>query len=578
MSYPYVKSSACLICALLLAACGPEAGPEPTALPPSSLPWAIATANPLATQAGADILADGGSVVDAAITVQSVLGLVEPQSSGFGGGAFMLYYNASTKELIAYDGREIAPASATPDMFLNEDGSKMGFYDAVTSGRSVGVPGVVAMLEEAHEAHGVKAWEDLFETAEDLATAGFPLSPRLHKLLGRFTKFTENEAARQLYYDDSGKPFEVGTKVQNPDYAQTLRRMAEGGADAFYGGTIADQIIEAVNAKAGDGTMTKEDLEDYEPVLRQAVCAPVFEVRICSMGPPSSGGVTLLQILTMTSTHLEGKAPSSSGWHGYIEASRLAYADRDLYLGDPDNMGGGNVQAEDIIGGLLSPEYLQARAGLIGATAAEDVTAGEPLATPLKEGRARDTSPDLPGTSHFSIRDDQGNIVSMTTTVEFVFGSHLMAGGMVLNNQLTDFSFLPEQDGRPAVNAAAPGKRPRSSMSPVIVFDQEGTPILAMGSPGGPAIIGYVAKTLLAHLAWGMPLQEAITLPNLVTAHGKVMIEEGADPHLISDLEDFGHNLTQRDLTSGLYGFALSETGIESGVDPRREGSFLKGP
>lgn len=580
----------------LLTACGGE-DPAVTDAPPLTPPtqveapapdaapmikgdqeWAVASANPLATEAGAQILRAGGTAVDAAVAVQAVLGLAEPQSSGLGGGAFMLHYEAATGELTSFDGREVAPASATPDMFLLEDGTRMGFYDAVTSGKSVGVPGAVAMLAETHARYGKTPWADLFTEAERLATEGFPLSPRLHGLLGRMNRLPQTAAAKDLYYLEDGTPKPAGSLFKNPEYATTVRQIARQGADAFYTGTIAQQIVDAVNAKAGDGTMTLADMAAYTPAERAPVCGAFLAYEICSMAPPSSGGVTVLQILGLVDARLETIEQNNEGWTTYAEASRLAYADRDLYLGDPDSMGGAEATADQITQGLVAPAYLKSRSDLIderGAAAA--VEPGDPLTTPLREGRAPDASPNLPGTSHFSVRDSFGNIVSMTTTVETAFGSHLMAGGMILNNQLTDFSFLPTRDGVPVVNAVAPGKTPRSSMAPVIVLNDAGEPVMAIGSPGGPAIIGYVAKTLLASLAWDLPLQDAIDLPHVVTPRGSLLVEEGAPDALLDAFKAFGMDVTQRPLTSGLYGFRITAAGLEPGADGRREGTYQSG-
>lgn len=537
--------------------------------------WAVSSANPLATDAGAKILEQGGSAVDAAVAVQSVLGLVEPQSSGLGGGAFMIYYDAAEDKITAYDGREVAPASARPDMFLLEDGTPMPFYDAVMSGKSVGIPGAVALLEMTHEAHGKMPWATLFADAERLATDGFEISPRLHHMLARFDRFSTFPTARKMYYGEDGKPLPIGTLFKNPAYADTVKQIMEGGADAFYNGPIADGIISVVNERTGEETLTREDFAAYAPTVRPNVCGEFYGFTVCSMGPPSSGGVTVLQILGLFERSLRADMMPRDEWARYVEASRLAYADRDLYLADPIAMGGGNVTADDIVRGLISSDYLDARSALIGDHKAEVVEPGDPVSFLDKLGK--DASPDLPGTSHFSVMDSEGNIVSMTTTVEFVFGSHLISGGMILNNQLTDFSFLPTRDGKPVANAVAPGKKPRSSMSPVIVVEN-GKPVLAIGSPGGPAIIGYVAKTLVAALYYDMPLQEAVAVPNLVYPRGQVLAEETLAPDVMEALTAYGFEVTTRELTSGLHGFRLREDGsIEGAADPRREGTFRTG-
>lgn len=564
-----------LLASVLLTSAASAQAAAPARTP--SVPWAVATANPLATDAGAAVLANGGDAIDAAVAVQAVLGLVEPQSSGLGGGAFLLYFDAQDDTLTAYDGREIAPASARPDMFLTAEGQPMNFYDAVTSGRSVGVPGVVAMLHLAHREHGELPWRKLFTAADRLARDGFPVSARLNELLTRTTRLTDNAAARALYYDAQGNAVAAGTRLRNPAYAETLQLIAKGGANAFYHGPIADQIIAAVNAKAGAGTMTKADFDAYKPLKREVICGGFLAYEVCSMTPPSSGGVTVLQILGLYERAGAETEPTPRAWLDYLEASRLAYADRDIYLADPASMTLGGVAAEDLVRGLVTDAYLDLRATLIGEAPAESVEAGDPLPVPLRELRAKDQSPGLPGTSHFSIRDRAGNIVSMTTTVEFAFGSHLMAGGMILNNQLTDFSFVPARNGVTVANAVEAGKRPRSSMTPVIVLDADGQPVLAIGSPGGPAIIGYVAKTLIAHLAWGMPLQDAVSLPNVVVPRGQVIVEDTATPAMLGAIEAAGYTPRRQALTSGLYGFRVDGDEIEPGVDPRREGSFRTG-
>ncbi|ADM09655.1 gamma-glutamyltranspeptidase [Parvularcula bermudensis HTCC2503] len=546
---------------------------EASSLAAPSEQWVVVTANPLATSAGAAILREGGTAIDAAIAVQAMLGLVEPQSSGLGGGAFLLYYDAQADKLQAYDGREVAPLSARPDMFLTEDGERLNFYDAVTSGLSVGVPGVVAMLDLVHREHGKLEWSSLFADAEEKARDGFEVSPRLHSLLGRTTRLIDTPAAAALYYTEEGEPVAEGTLLQNPAYAETLSAIAGSGAGAFYTGDIAEQIVAAVNEKAGEGTMTTEDLAAYEVQIREPVCAEIFSAEICTMPPPSSG-LTMLQILALSEAAGLPESPSASIWPTYAEASRLAYADRGLYIGDPSAMGTDTIGTAGLVEGLLSAPYIDHRAGLIGAMAAESVEAGDPTTDGLADQLGQDSSADLPGTSHFSIRDRYGNIASMTTTVETAFGSHLMAGGFILNNQLTDFSFSPtDEDGNPVVNAVAAGKRPRSSMSPTVVFDETGAPRIAIGSPGGPAIIGYVAKSLMLHLAYDMPLQASVEAANVVVPGSSVFVEDSLDEAAVAALDSYGLEVIERELTSGLYGFALGRDGIEVAVDPRREGT-----
>ncbi len=587
-----------LIAVLFLSACGGEpvdrADAAATAAPaaegdaPTPKTWFIAAANPYAAEAGAAILRRGGSAVDAAVATQAVLGLVEPQSSGFGGGGFLIHYEPKTDALETYNGRETAPASATPERFLTENGEPMNFYDAVASGLSVGVPGAVRMMDLAHREHGRLPWPVLFADAIALSENGFEVSPRLNELLGRFPRIKTMPAAADYFYDDNGAPWPVGHVLKNPAYAATLTAIADGGADAFYGGAIAEAIVEAVNAAPNPGGMTLDDIAAYRPEKVDPVCSGYRGYQICSMAPPSSGGVTTLQILSMLEPFdLAGAgALSIESLHLIFEASRLAYADRNEYLADNKQLAeGGGLSPAQVISGLLSPDYLAMRAAKIDAAAAADaVAAGDP--SPYADDGAgvwkpmgKNASPEPPSTSHFVIVDGEGNVVSMTATVEFAFGSHLMAGGMILNNQLTDFSFLPERDGRPVANAVGPGKRPRSSMSPVIVFDDGGDFYAALGSPGGPAIIGFVVKTLIALIDWDMTMQAAVDAPNAVYPRDQAVIEEDAiDSQVIAGLEAKGHAILERALTSGVHAVRVRSDGsFEGAADPRREGVWLTG-
>lgn len=552
--------------------------------------WFIAAANPYAAQAGAAILAKGGTAVDAAIVTQTVLGLVEPQSSGLGGGAFLLHYDPKTGSLETYDGREVAPASATPDRFIAANGQPMNFIDAVAGGLSVGVPGVVKMLELAHREHGALPWRSLFEPGARLAEQGFAISPRLHELIAQNARLKDMPAAAAYFYDAAGAPLAEGATLKNPAYAKTLREIGKKGAGAFYTGRIAREIVTAVNAAPNPGGMTLDDLAGYAPVKRAPVCAAYRGKRLCSMAPPSSGGVTLLEMMALLERHdLAGAgANSADALHLIFEASRLAYADRNQYLADQDRAGAeGGLLQEEVIAGLLDPDYLADRARLIDPRrAAAKVAAGDPspfIDDPAQAAKWRalapDASLDAPSTSHFTIVDGDGRVVSMTTTVEFAFGSHQMAAGMILNNQLTDFSFLPARDGVPVANAVAPGKRPRSSMTPVIMFDADGRLYAALGSPGGPAIIGFVAKTLIGLLDWGLSMQEAIDLPNVVYPRGAPILERRRfDAALIEALKQRGHPVGERELTSGLHGVRIAADGsFDGGADPRREGVALTG-
>ncbi len=446
-----------------------------------------------------------------------------------------------------------------------------------------------ALLELAHQEHGSLPWAEDFEAATKLAVAGFEVSPRLNGLLQRIPRLKQLPTAAAYFYDGQGQPWPVGHVLKNPAYAQTLRAVAEGGGDAFYTGEIAESIVEAVNNAPNPGGMSLADLETYHAAKVEPVCGPYRNYQICSMAPPSSGGVTLLEILAMLQ-HFDmsgAGAGSVEALHLLFEASRLAYADRNEYLADNEMLAGEDGLSPDVvIAGLLNPAYLDARAALIDpAHAAENVTAGDPSAYTLEDGAGTwkrygaDASPEPPSTSHFVIVDGNGNVVSMTTTVEFAFGSHLMAGGMVLNNQLTDFSFLPVRDGRPVANAVAPGKRPRSSMTPAIVFDEDGKVWAAAGSPGGPAIIGYVAKTLIAMIDWNMSAQDAVNYPNAVYPRGAPIVEEGGvDSQIVEGLRARGHEVTVSGLNSGVHVFKrLPDGSYDGGADPRREGVWLAG-
>lgn len=551
--------------------------------------WFVAAANPYATQAGAEILAKGGSAVDAAIAVQAVLGLVEPQSSGLGGGGFMLHYDPATGSLEAFNGRETAPASATPERFLTENGEPMNFYDAVAGGLSVGVPGAVRMLDLAHQQHGKLQWAELFDPAIALSENGFEVSPRLNFLLDRFSRLKATPEAAAYFYGEGGAPHPVGYVLQNPAYVKTLKTIAEGGADAFYTGEIARAIVDAVNAAPNPGGMTLADIENYTAEILDPVCSSYRAYQICSMPPPSSGGVTTIQILSMLEPFDMAGAGAFSieALHLLFESSRLAYADRNQYLADNKRLAEeGGLSPAQVIAGLLNPAYLAARSSMIDRDmAAVTVEAGDPSQYALDEnagkwtGLGKDASPEPPSTSHFVIVDSEGRVVSMTATVEFAFGSHQMAAGMILNNQLTDFSFLPVRDGQPVANAVGPGKRPRSSMSPVIAFDEDGAFYSALGSPGGPAIIGYVAKTLIAMIDWEMSLQDAVDAPNAVYPRGQGVIEtDRFDSQIIEGLKLRGHEVITRDLTSGVHAVRILEDGsYEGAADPRREGTWMTG-
>jgi gamma-glutamyltranspeptidase/glutathione hydrolase len=551
---------------LPLAACQQPPVREPQS-PPAAWTAGIAAANPYAVEAGLEILRAGGSAVDAAVAVQAMLGLVEPQSSGIGGGAFLMYYEAATGKITAFDGRETAPAGATPDMFLNPDGSQMTYVDAVTSGRSTGVPGAVAMLGAAHERLGKRPWNELFDPAIRLAEGGFTIPGRL----GRFANSQYAQAntadARALFSHPDGQRIKAGDSFSNPAYAETLRALAAGGSRTLLRPPYSSRIIERTHAEPLPGTLTQADFDRYQPKVNEPVCGPYLIYVVCVPPPPSSG-VALLQVLAILDhTDIAGRGPDDpQAWFLFAEAGRLMYADRNLYVGDP-------AFVDVPVAGLLDPEYVAARASLIGERAGPAPAAGTPPGFP----RGRDATREPGGTSHFVVVDAAGNIVSMTTTVESVFGSGRVVGGFFINNQLTDFSKVPVEGGKPIANAVAGSKRPRSSMSPAIVLDRDGRPVAAVGSPGGNAILAYNAKTLVGLLAWNLPMQQAIELPNLISAGNSFFGEVAKLPPGVPEaLAARGIEIKPyRGEPSGIHGVAVRDgRKLEGGADPRREGQF----
>ena len=537
--------------------------------PVTSDNWMVAAANPLAVQAGARVLREGGSAADAMVAVQAVLGLVEPQSSGLGGGAFLVWYDAASGEITTLDGRETAPLAVTPTLFQDENGEPLAFFDAVVGGLSVGTPGTPALMEAAHQRWGKSDWASLFTEATDLATNGFTVSPRLAGLVEGDTERLSTFPATAAYFLPEGIPIAEGDTLVNAAYAETLRAIAVGGAAAFYEGPIADGIVEAVQSADGNpGVLAQQDLDIYTVKERAPVCVTYRAHDVCGMGPPSSGALTVGQILGM----LEGYDLAALGpedpeaWRLIGDASRLAFADRGRYMADSDFV---PMPTE----GLVDPEYLATRAALLaGDDALPEVSAGMP-AFDHAMLFADDVSLELPSTSHISIVDGDGNALSMTTTIENGFGSRLMApGGFLLNNELTDFSFRTHTDGVPIANRVEPGKRPRSSMSPTIVM-RDGAPVMVVGSPGGSRIIGYVAKTIIAHLDWGMDVQAAVAMPHLVNRFGTYDVEEGTTAEALAEpLTALGYEVNSRALTSGLHAIAIDADGLEGGADPRREG------
>ncbi|MEO8298360.1 MAG: gamma-glutamyltransferase family protein [Burkholderiales bacterium] len=548
---------------------------------------AIAAAHPLAAAAGLQMLRAGGSAVDAAVAVQAVLGLVEPQSSGLGGGAFLLV--AEGTAVSAWDGRETAPAAADASLFLDANAKPLPFVAAMASARSVGVPGVLRMLEAAHRVHGRLPWTQLFAPAIQLAEHGFSISPRLAAQLAGDAWLKADPVARALYYSADGRPLAAGQRLRNPDYADLLRRLAAQGADAFYRGVIAAAIVRTVQSHPhGAGRLSLTDLASYQPVRREALCLPWRAWRVCGMPPPSSGMLALGQILQLVDLSDSGNSGNSGNTdqvgflHRYIEASRLAFADRDQYVADPAFVAapGGDWRR------LWDTDYLSERARLIGPrampAAAPGRLAGQPLAW------AMDASAEVPATSHVSIIDAQGQAVAMTTSIEAQFGSRILvnsgsgqSGGFLLNNQLTDFSFVAERGGLPVANRVEPGKRPRSSMAPTLVFDAQGRLVASLGAPGGPAIIHYVAKTLWRLYAINEPLAEAIAAPNIGPLSGRagtpVWVERGAwDDHTLAALRALGHPLMLEDMPSGVQALVRDSQGRwQGGADPRREGVAL---
>jgi gamma-glutamyltranspeptidase/glutathione hydrolase len=531
----------------------------------------IAAAHPLAVAAGHRMLRAGGSAVDAAIAAQLVLGLVEPQSSGLGGGAFMLVHAARPRRLVAYDGRETAPAAATPDRFLDRDGKPLDFDDAAVGGRAVGVPGTVRLLEVAHRGHGRLPWPALFAPAIELALHGFAVSPRLHAMLAAEKHLQPR--ARAYFLDAAGEPRAAGAILRNPAYAETLRRIAAAGAGAFYHGEIAQDIVDTVrSAPRHPGDLTLADLAGYRVVARAPVCDDYRRWRVCGMPLPSSGGLAVLQILKILERYDVRSMGPGSFWsvHFASEAGRLAYADRAVYAADP---GYYTPPAW-----LLDDAYLAERSRLIAATrslgraAAGVPPTGRAAAPKLAWGR--DASAERVSTSHVSVVDRFGNAVALTTTIEDAFGSRLLTrGGFLLNNELADFSFVPVADGRPVANRIEAGKRPRSSMAPTIVYDAAGRVHMVAGSPGGSAIINYVVKTLLGVLDWGLDPQAAIALPNTGSRNGPTELEANTGvAALAPKLRALGHEVRVIEQTSGVQAIVRTRRGWVGGADPRREG------
>lgn len=527
----------------------------------------VAAANPYAVDAGKRIIEAGGSAIDAAVAIQAMLTLVEPQSSGIGGGGFIMYWDNTNKQLHTFDGREVAPKKIDPNVFF-KDGKPMSWRDAVVGGKSVGVPGVLKALEDAHEKFGKLPWQTLFSDTIDLSSKGFVVSPRLARLVELdlhpgVNEFTETND----YFKPQGKPVAKGDVKQNPKLANTLTLIGSQGTDAFYKGELAEKIAAAVNqVSINPGTLSASDLAEYKVIQRQPMCNPYRAYKICSMAPPSSGGVTMYQILKLLENFtLSELSPSSAEFvHLFTQASALAYADRADYIADLDFMG---IDAQ----ALVDETYIMKRASQIGVnTRYKKAEAGSPYET-IAYGT--DDAYELDSTSHISIVDKQGNAVSMTASIEFMFGSGIMVEGFLLNNQLTDFAINPLQDGKLVLNRAEPGKRPRSAMSPTMVFDENNKLSLVIGSPGGSRIINYVAQTIVNVLDFDMDIQEAINAPRITNRNDRTSLEKGTPIASIKEsLEALGHEVRVVDLNSGLHGIQIKNGKLYGAADPRREG------
>ena len=560
-----------LAAALALGSC--TATPPPAASPPqvAAQPFVVA-ANPLAAQAGLEVLRRGGSAVDAAIALQAMLSLVEPQSSGVGGGAFMTYYDGGSRQVSVYDGREVAPAQASPEMFVGQDGKPLPFATAVLSGRATGVPGAVKMLALAHREHGKLPWGTLFADARRTASQGFTVSPRLERMI--HSDAPENAApdVKAYFSKPDGTLLDAGDTLRNPAYAEFLGRLASQGPEALYAGSTGAKIVARTRAGPLGGSMTMTDLANYKPVKREALCRPYRVYEVCVPPPPSSG-VGLLELLGLLEhTDIATRGPNDpQAWYLFAEASRIMYADRDRYVGDP-------AFVDVPIAGLLAPAYVAERAKLIAPVAGPPPAAGAPEGAKVA---ARDSTYEPTGTSHFIVGDASGNVVSMTTTVESIFGSGRMVDGFFLNNQMTDFAFLPrDAQGRPAANAVAPGKRPRSSMTPLVLLTPDGKFAGAFGSAGGNAILAYVGKTMVAAIDWNLPTQEAVAAPNLV-ARGTAFQGEVTkfSPEILAGLRARGIDLKPgQGEDSGVHAVMIRNGRVDGGFDPRREGVVLTLP
>jgi gamma-glutamyltranspeptidase/glutathione hydrolase len=517
----------------------------------------VATAHPLATEAGLTALRNGGSAIDAAVAVQMVLGVVEPHASGLGGGGFLLYYDAASQAITVYDGRETAPAGATPTMFLGTDGKPLPFREAIVSGLSVGVPGAVALLELAHKEHGKRPWRELFEPAIALARDGFAVSSRLAVWLGVIKSFATEPGARAVYFNADGSAKKQGEHVVNSALADTLQLIAENGPKALYEGSLAQEMVARVHGHVRPGTLSLADLAAYKPIKREALCGPYRVWLVCGMPPPSSGGVAILQVLALLEPFQLSKDQPNDlrSLHLIAEASRLAFADRAHYLADP-------AFVPVPIAGLLAPNYIAERRKLISP----DHSMGRQ--GPVEAGYVER------GTSHMTIVDREGNAVAFTTTIEAPFGAQMMVGGFILNNELTDFSAVAERGGQPVANRVEAAKRPRSSMSPTFVLDRDRRLVLAVGSAGGERIIGDTLHALIAMLDWNLSAQAALDLPRIANMNGPTELEDkGSLPAQADALRALGHPVQVRRHEGGLTAIRREGDGWQGGADPRRDGA-----
>ena len=531
--------------------------------------YMISTSHEMASMAGLEVLKKGGNAIDAVIASQMVLNVVEPQSSGIGGGAFLLYYNAKTKETHYYNGRETAPKDANGKIFLDENGKAREFHDVVRGGLSVGTPGLLKLLKAVHEKYGKLPWEELFDSAIKISSVGFPMDNRITVITDNLHYLKESDPLAKFYYDENGKSKPIGELIKNPELSNTLKIIAKEGIDSFYSGKIADDIIATVkNSKINPGYLSKQDLQDYQLKEGDLICG-VYRVKykVCSMPLPSSGGVTVLQILGILENFNLAKIKPSSleAVHLISEATRLAYADRNKYIADVANVP---------IAEMLNKNYLKERSALINLKQAMPKVEAGIFVDSDKLGYVIFDKDERPSTTNISVIDEEGNAIVMTSSIEYLFGSGLMVDGFVLNNQLTDFSFVPEIDGKLVANRLEPGKQPRSSMSPTFIFDNDsGKLLMVVGSPGGPRIIQYVVKTIIAHLDWNMDIQKAISLPNHVVLNDIIELENRTSlTEFQEELIKMGHNVKVADITSGISAITISDKGLSGGADPRRSG------